>query len=339
MDCPYCFKDSAINVSSADELSLGQFKEVLQKIKKAHPTRVLLTGGEPFLRKDLTEIIKELFLNKLNVAIATNGTLYNSDVFKLLKNNAKSIHFIQVSIDGHCPEINDKTRGNGSFDKTVLFIKELKNINIKVECRVTLQKYNISFVREIYSFLKNILNINLITFNELRNIGRASDGSDMIMDDNDHIRLYRSFIELINDRKAKFNIRDCEVSKMIMLSKNNYNHIIGGKLRACVAAYKGIHILHNGNIVPCDFMNKFIIGNIRDINDLVDFWKESPMLNMLRTRVNLSLNSFEKCKNCDFITVCIGGCPVNDYFQTNTITSNYNNNCLKEVYEKYKDIL
>jgi 7-carboxy-7-deazaguanine synthase len=55
-------------------------KEIINKIEKYPAKRVRITGGEPMLQ-DLNELMKELYFRYDHIAIETNGTIYDNDVF------------------------------------------------------------------------------------------------------------------------------------------------------------------------------------------------------------------------------------------------------------------
>ena len=67
-------------------------KEIINKIKEYPAKRVRITGGEPML-EDLTELMKELYFKYDHVAIETNGTRYDNDVFE-------SVDLISCDIKG-----------------------------------------------------------------------------------------------------------------------------------------------------------------------------------------------------------------------------------------------
>jgi SynChlorMet cassette radical SAM/SPASM protein ScmE len=301
--------------------------------------RVLLTGGEPFLRPDISQLLEELLKNNIQIAIATNGTIYNSDVFKNLRNHKDMVHYIQVSLDGHCAEVNDLTRGKESFEKTVQTIKTLREYNIKVVCRVTIHKKNYTYIRDIYYFLKEQLNIENISFNEVQYRGYAQHDNSLFLNKYERMQLYRIFLDLMSNSDNKIKIRDCEVRSMLSLKRINESKLIGGKLRGCAIVFGRLHILSNGDIVPCDIMKDFVIGNIKTVPDLLYLWKNSPILNMIRERHTVSLDNFTKCNNCNYKHICTGSCPYDDYLTTRTLLSNSNTTCYKDIYNEYKEVL
>jgi MoaA/NifB/PqqE/SkfB family radical SAM enzyme len=93
-----------------------------------------ITGGEPFLHRDLVEIVKIAYeKSKVNVlTITTNGSMpdiIEKDVKEILKSCKNLTIIVNVSIDGD-KRLHDKIRGvKGSFDKAAETIEKLKKIN------------------------------------------------------------------------------------------------------------------------------------------------------------------------------------------------------------------
>ena len=333
LNCQYCFRNSGI-YKNMDELDFVQWKSVFQKLKEGHVLRVLLTGGEPFMRTDLDQIIEELLHLQIQISIATNGTINNQKVIEVLGLHSNSIGYVQISLDGDCPVINDRTRGNGSFLKSIQTIKALKKKGVHVSCRITLSKFNVRHFRRIYDFIYNTLLIHDISINEIQQVGRGISAKDIFLSKEDRINLICSNWDIIN----KLNFMDCEIGRLIRLVQGN-KIIAGGKLQTCMRAYKGIHILHNGDIVPCDMLADMKMSNILDISDLLNFWKENEVLNTLRKRTTIELNKFSKCIECEFENQCTGSCPVSDFQMSRSILSNEDFRCLKYLYIEYFDFI
>ena len=99
--CSYCIFSSEAK-KYEDELKTDEVKRAIKELKENNFTYIKFTGGEPFTRKDMTEILK--YANKLgfDMDISTNASLITDEIAKELKNiNFPMVH---VSLDG-----NDKT--------------------------------------------------------------------------------------------------------------------------------------------------------------------------------------------------------------------------------------
>ncbi|MEK6684151.1 MAG: methyltransferase domain-containing protein, partial [Nitrospirota bacterium] len=78
--------------------------------------RFYFTGGEPFVRKDIFELIEYITQNKkAELIILTNATLFRGERLDRLKRQDRERLKFQISLDGSTPAINDPIRGEGAF--------------------------------------------------------------------------------------------------------------------------------------------------------------------------------------------------------------------------------
>ncbi len=107
-NCVHCV--SAGQKAVSDEINSQDAKKIVDQVSDFGASFFGITGGQPFLRKDLFEVLD--YANKLglNTSIITDGRLVDEAVFqKIVKNQTK----ISVSIDG-AEKTNDVIRGKGA---------------------------------------------------------------------------------------------------------------------------------------------------------------------------------------------------------------------------------
>jgi len=106
------------------EISKQKYLELINDASKLSVRKILISGGgEPFLRKDILDIIKEIKKNNMEGEIITNGTLIHKNLAeKLVK---LSWDKLIISLDAPNKKANDYLRTK-SFDSV---IKNIKNIN------------------------------------------------------------------------------------------------------------------------------------------------------------------------------------------------------------------
>jgi len=119
-----------------------------------------ITGGEPFLRKDLVDIQEFHFPNVKLVQISTNGTVYG--MHEIIAGFKPKVS-VTLSIDGDYPETHDKIRGvKGSWFRAMSSYHELLNMsNVRVGLQYTLQESNIEEAFRFFLMYRNV------TFNVL----------------------------------------------------------------------------------------------------------------------------------------------------------------------------
>ncbi|HGE70592.1 TPA: radical SAM protein, partial [Candidatus Poribacteria bacterium] len=109
--CKYCAHfTSAGDVDN--DLPKEEWLKFFEELNRCAVMDVVLSGGEPFHRKDITEIIEGIIRNKMRFSILSNGTLITDEVAKFLS-ETKRCDSVQVSIDGSKPESHDIFRGKG----------------------------------------------------------------------------------------------------------------------------------------------------------------------------------------------------------------------------------
>ncbi len=117
--CPMCYlTDEARAVKPGDELSLPQIEALLDRVGAR---RVNLVGGEPFMRRDLFDILDALRRRGLRApSLTTNGVLLNRDRAERLAPFLMdgTVGQLTFSIDGP-PPIHNEIRGAGMLERTL----------------------------------------------------------------------------------------------------------------------------------------------------------------------------------------------------------------------------
>jgi MoaA/NifB/PqqE/SkfB family radical SAM enzyme len=110
------------------ELSTEDWKRILINISKwLGRCRVLFTGGEPFEREDLLELIQFSTRHHIIAGIATNGIVINAAFARKIVDSGMA--FVNISLDGVKAETHDYIRGiKGTFEKTIAAIHTLNEI-------------------------------------------------------------------------------------------------------------------------------------------------------------------------------------------------------------------
>jgi len=173
-DCVFCsVKKHPFPTPSLDEIK----KDIIisSKIKK-----LILSGGEPFLRKDILKIIEFAKARNKYVIIETNLTLLNE---KLLKRIIKArVNELKISFHSHEKKAYKKITKSNSFDKLLKNFELLKKYRnrIKISTNTVVTKYNyktlnetVSFLAQNYSFLKEI-RVSYPRFYPIKNCGKYS---------------------------------------------------------------------------------------------------------------------------------------------------------------------
>ena len=115
LECAHCYIAAGPHESAAGELDTAACLEIVDQLLAVNPAPMLiLSGGEPLLRHDLTEIARYASANGATVVVGTNGTLLTDDRIAGLKN--AGVSGVAVSVDSLRASYHDNFRhGRGAL--------------------------------------------------------------------------------------------------------------------------------------------------------------------------------------------------------------------------------
>jgi molybdenum cofactor biosynthesis enzyme MoaA len=127
LTCRHCFISCSPHNHQFGFLDLQTVRRYLDESVALGVKEYYFTGGEPFLHRDMTAIL-ELTLGYGPATVLTNGTVFKDEwLRRLARAEAASSYSLEfrVSIDGFSAETNDPVRGEGTFDRALLGVRQL----------------------------------------------------------------------------------------------------------------------------------------------------------------------------------------------------------------------
>ena len=258
MTC-YAWKNKA-----EDELTTEEIKDALHQLKENGVKHVVFIGGEPLLREDIGDLVKESSLIGFeNRIIVTNGLLLKEKAEELL---SSGITHITVSIDG-IGESDDKIRGvRNSYIRAVEGIKAVQKLKKEMGLDVSvtiittiLLKQNVEEIPKLIElsrslgvfWLFNLLDPNL-------NIFKGIPFSNLLVQDKEKIDCTIDYLKETCEKYPKL-ISSCdhmlEFARSYLKGDNRYDF-------HCVHGYKMVYLGSHGEVyLGCYALEP--IGNIR----------------------------------------------------------------------------
>ncbi|MFH1037254.1 MAG: radical SAM protein [PVC group bacterium] len=258
-----------------DELTL----EEIDKISAGMDDFLFLlpTGGEPFLRQDLPEIIRIFHRNNhiLNVGIPTNGSLTErvvETVRKIMDTCPGMDLMVDVSIDGIGAD-HDEIRGvPGLFEKAMATFHELKRLekaypHFSATVETTVSSFNDAKLMSMYRyFVEETEADNLFT---LLCRGKPMEPAAKFFNIDNYEKYARAMERGIKERMLsgydRFPFADLINAKRIIR-----HQIIARVIREnrmilpCYAGILGAALFANGDLLPCELHDDLKMGNLRD---------------------------------------------------------------------------
>jgi len=178
-NCVHCVITDKIN---SGNLSTQQIKDIIYKEVKPGE-RIVITGGEPTIRKDFIEIIKYIKEEtKSPIILQTNGRRFNDEEFT--KESVKYIDYYLIAIHSHNEFIHDAiTDRKGSWAETIQGIKYLNKYktNSIINSQTVLSKMNVDNLLKTYDFIHNVLGINAMNMTFPHPNGNAFTNIDVVV--------------------------------------------------------------------------------------------------------------------------------------------------------------
>lgn len=233
-----------------EELTL----ETIKKLPQMYFTNI--TGGEPFIREDLPEIVRELYKKSDRIVISTNG-FFTDRIIKLCKEFPNV--GIRISIEG-LEQTNNEIRGlNDGFNRGYSTLKKLVEMkHPDVGFGMTVQDKNAKDLVSLYD-LSNEMGMEFATAS-LHNSFYFVEAKNII---HDRPMVAQEFEKLINKLLASKSPK-----KWFRAYFNHglINYIYGQKrLLPCDMAFDTFFIDPYGDVMPCNGTKcKEVMGNLNE---------------------------------------------------------------------------
>ena len=291
LDCKMCYIHRKENDCDAlrREKSAKWWLDLAKQASKSGMLLLLLTGGEPLLRKDFDEIYLGAKKLGLLVSVNTNALLIDDERVRFFTEHPPQR--LNISLYGASEETYRSLCGNGeAYEKVRSAIVKLVEAGISVKLNLTVTEYNRHDVAQVYDFAKQYgLPVQTVTymFPPLRAGGTASR------------------LSAEQAAQAKFECIRCKLGDEMLgrfLSAAKMSLPKGevgecgdtcGERIPCRAGLSTFWVTWDGFMSPCGMMNKPYF----EVDDFSSAWSQ-----LQKARQDIILPP--KCRNCDLRVYC-----------------------------------
>jgi len=336
--CVYCYHFSGPGEVTED-LPKAEWLSFFEELRHCAVMSVTLSGGEPFLRKDLKELIAGIVENRMRFSILSNGTLITDDIAEFLFFTDRC-DGVQVSVDGSEPEIHDRLRGSGNFSRAIAGIRCLQQHHLPVQVRVTINRHNITDLESIAALLLEDLGLSTFSTNAASYMGLCRQNHQHVGLTSEDRALAMKILMGLNKKYAdriSANAGPLAEIKMwtemeLARAEKRAPFPAGGYLTACGCVQEKIAVRADGFIVPCTMLSHIELGRINR-DDFKDIWQNHPEMKKMRQRASIPLGDFAFCRQCGYIPYCTGNCPGLAYTITGDVHHPSPDACLRSFFE------
>lgn len=294
--CKHC--GSSCGDVPCPEISLDDYKKILDKVKKDFGTKGLMlciTGGEPLLRKDFFDIMNYAHDLGFSWGMTSNATLITKEIAKKLYESGMKT--ISVSIDG-LEKTHDEFRNRkGAYKAAMDGIQNLINQGgfSAIQITTVITHENIKELDAMYETFKDI-DIDSWRVVGIEPMGRAKSHPELLLTKEDQIRL----LDFVKSKREEQMPVQYGCSHYLGLK---YEREVRDWYFICSAGRYVASIMSNGDIAACldiDRNEKTIQGNIYK-DDFTDVWYNKFKI----FRSSLAERN-ETCRNCRHKKYCDG---------------------------------
>ncbi len=281
LQCRHCYAAGAS--AAPPEMTFREIEKIVRQMVAMDVRELTLTGGEPFVRTDILDIVGFCLENGLRLTVLTGGIVDSA----LLEQVKQCDMELRLSLDGASEETHDYIRGKGNLKEVLRIARELRSHSrIRLSVHFTVNRLNLREICRIPSLLDR-MELRELVVSVIKPAGRAKEHPELLLEP-DLLPLARERIATISRNRRILWRR---------YSDKNWSAL------ACPAAFTKCGITPEGNITPCVFLGeRFVGGSIRE-HSLEHLWRHDDTCRRLR---NLSINP--DCLGCARLSTHNGGC-------------------------------
>ncbi len=280
-----------------EELSHEEALQLVERIAELRPPMLVLTGGDPMMRRDILELIGRATARGLRVALSPAATprLLHSDFARL---RAAGVVSLSLSLDGATQETHDAFRGvPHTFERTLAAARAAMEAGIQLQVNTTLTRSTLGEMDGFISLMKE-LRPDVWSVFVLVPTGRAT--CEELPDAAEVEAVWQRLAALREELPFAIKTTEGHHYRRVLLQAARQG---GPSPRHLIPTRDGkgvAFISHTGDIQPSGFL-PLTAGNVRT-DDLATVYRTHPIFTALRDDDALG----GKCGRCEYRRVCGG---------------------------------
>lgn len=254
LSCTHCCTDSGPERDRTYELDAETMRQAASDMVQAGVTEFYFSGGEPFVRLDLLDLIASIDPAAVEVYCNTNGYYVDEKVASRLANTA--MRRVTVSIDGHTRDVHALVRGKAtSYDRAVNAVRVLLLSGVPVRISHVVHPGNLDHVEDFCETMAG-LGVTAMVLNTVFPAGRAARFPVLALDSSQ----MASLATRLDDLATAYGERGVSI-----------DHSVGkppaSDIEGCPAGRTVFYVAANGDVSTCSWLYKidpgrFALGNL-----------------------------------------------------------------------------
>ena len=309
LKCMHCYLGDQYSISKDSDRELGTkpWIEIIDQIVDAQCLDLLITGGEPMLRKDFPEIYAHAKRKGMIVTVFSNATLVTPEILDVF--NDLPPFFVEVSIYGATAATHDRiTQVKGSYAKCMKGVEVLLKLGVRVGLKTVLMSLNKHEYADMENFARKLKvpwRLDSAVFPCLPNSdsGGQPNRCSLFTMAGGRKAAAKSPLSLRVDPQDAVALEfsdEARVKAMRDTFAKMSGRKVSEKLYTCGAGLTGFHIDPYGYLQPCMMTTGYrqkLVGN-----SFEKAWREIGRVRDVPAPAGYA------CGACDKLSIC-SGCP------------------------------
>lgn len=289
--CGHCYVERPRETS---ELSTGDWRRAMDALWAAGVPHLCFTGGEATLRDDLEELVTYAEDVGFVTGLLTNGRRL-ADRAYLDSLVAAGLDHVQITLESHDEAVHNAMVCADAWRETVQGVRNAVDADLYALTNTTLTRANVRDIERTVDFVAQ-LGVRAFACNGLIYTGQAKEYGLAVPESELAEVLVR-----VADAAERNGLRFIWYTPTQYCELNPIELELG--IKSCTAAKYNLCVEPNGDVIPCQSYYESMGNILRD--PWPSIWNH-PVARRLRDKEYLAA----KCRDCEQLPLCGGGCPL-----------------------------
>ncbi len=312
--CKHCYRtEGDVEKLTYEDITnvIDQFNALRKRYNEQHGLKkrghINLTGGEPFFRKDIRQIIKYIgeHSKQLTYGILSNGSFIDNEMIELLRET--KVSFVQLSIDGD-RKIHDSLRAPGDYNRVFSIAERLERAGIRTYISFTANKLNYKCLPKVARECRK-RNITRLWSDRLVPIGNGENLEDLAITATE----LQEYINILKRAQGSIITKKLYPKTQVTMNRALQFMKDSDNIYSCSAGNSLITIDEFGRIMPCRRM-PILCGDIYTSTLEEIYFHNDTLLELREEYIP------KECISCDYSCLCKGGAKCQSYALYGTYT-------------------
>jgi radical SAM protein len=313
--CVHC-RAEAIPKRDPRELTTEEAFGVLDQVVELGKPILVVTGGDPMMRRDVFDILQGAVDRGLKVGFSPSATkLVTRGAVERVRDTG--VDMVHVSLDGSCPEVHDSFRQvPGAFARTLEIAHDVRDVGLPLQIGTTASRHNVADLPQI---LRVVQEIGATVWNVFFLVPTGRAQQEAMLSPREHEEVLQWLARVSEEVPFRVRTTAAQHYRRVLIQRAR-GRAGGGEAPSIeltgagyafregrAPAEKGVNdgkgfcfISHVGDVYPSGFL-QMCAGNVRT-TPLTAIYRDSELFRSLRDPALLE----GKCGRCEFKDVCGG---------------------------------